>query len=70
MSNKLYQQLSQSSQLQTQQQGPMGLIDFIKNFRGDPKAQVQQLINSGRISQDQYNQAVNKANMLYGMFYK
>lgn len=70
MSNKLYQQLNQSSQSQTQQQGPMGLIDFIKNFRGDPKAQVQQIMNSGRISQDQYNQAVNKANMLYSMFYK
>ena len=70
MSTKLYQQLSQSSQLQTQQQSPAGLIDFIKNFKGDPVEQVQQLMNSGRISQEKYNQAVNKTNTLYQLYSK
>lgn len=29
---------------------------FRNGFQGDPKQQVQQLLNSGRMSQDQYNQ--------------
>ena len=37
---------------------------FRNTFSGDPKQQVQQLLNSGRVSQDQYNQAVQMANML------
>jgi hypothetical protein len=48
----------------------MGLIDFIKNFKGDPKAQVQQIMNSGVISQEKYNQAVNKTNTLYQLYSK
>lgn len=34
---------------------------FKKAFTGDPRQQVQQLLNSGRISQQQYNQAVQMA---------
>jgi len=37
---------------------------FQKNFSGDPRQQVQQLLNSGRITQDQYNQAVQMAQQL------
>lgn len=37
---------------------------FQRMFSGDPKAQVQQLMNSGRISQEQYNQAVQMAQQL------
>lgn len=37
---------------------------FRQNFRGDPRQQVQQLLNSGRISQEQYNQAVQMAQQL------
>lgn len=37
---------------------------FRQTFQGDPKQQVQQLLNSGRISQAQYNQAVQMANEL------
>lgn len=40
---------------------------FKNNFRGDPRQQVQQLLNSGRVSQQQYNQAVQMANMLQKM---
>ena len=35
---------------------------FRNSFRGDPRQQVQQLLNSGKISQAQYNQAVQMAN--------
>jgi len=38
---------------------------FRNSFRGDPKQQIQQMLNSGQISQDQYNQAVQMANELY-----
>lgn len=37
---------------------------FKQSFRGNPQEQVQQLLNSGRISQAQYNQAVQMANEL------
>lgn len=37
---------------------------FRNSFRGDPRQQVQDLLNSGRVSQEQYNQAVLMANEL------
>lgn len=40
------------------------LQNFKKNFKGDPRQQVQQLLNSGKVSQAQYNQAVQMANAL------
>ena len=40
---------------------------FQRMFQGDPKQQVQQLLNSGKVSQAQYNQAVNMANQLQRM---
>ena len=35
---------------------------FRSQFKGDPRAQVQQMLNSGQISQEQYNNAVQMAN--------
>lgn len=40
---------------------------FQQMFRGDPRQQVQQLLNSGRVSQQQYDQAVQMANQLQRM---
>lgn len=40
---------------------------FRQMFKGDPQQQVQQLLNSGRISQEQYNAAVQKAQTLAKM---
>lgn len=37
---------------------------FARMFRGNPREQVQQLLNSGRVSQAQYNRAVQMANEL------
>lgn len=37
---------------------------FKNTFHGNPQQQVQQMLNSGRISQEQYNQAVQMANEL------
>jgi len=43
-------------------------MQFKQNFKGNPQEQVQQLLNSGRITQEQYNAAVQKAQMLQKMF--
>ena len=42
-------------------------MQFRQNFNGDPRQQVQQLLNSGKVSQDQYNRAVQMANQLQRM---
>lgn len=34
---------------------------FRKMFQGDPQKQIQELLNSGKVTQEQYNQAVQKA---------
>jgi hypothetical protein len=48
--------------------GLMGLVQqfqqFKQTFTGDPRQQVQQLLNSGRVTQEQYNNAVQMANAL------
>lgn len=38
--------------------------EFRQQFRGNPQAQVQQMLQSGQISQAQYDNAVNMANQL------
>ena len=66
MSNPLFQQFGQ------QQNAIGGLMQrfeqFRQTFRGDPKQQVQQMLNSGKISQQQYNQAVQMAQQFQRMF--
>lgn len=42
-------------------------MQFRQSFTGDAQAQVQQLLNSGRVSQAQYNDAVQKAQALQQM---
>lgn len=53
------------------QKGPMNIIQqfmqFKKNFKGNPHQQIQQMLNSGKVSQAQYNAAVQKAQMLQKM---
>jgi len=61
MSNPIYQQM--------QPQNPMNgfmqrFQQFQQMFKGDPRQQVQQLLNSGKITQSQYNNAVQMANQL------
>lgn len=41
---------------------------FRQNFHGNPQQQVQQLLNSGKVSQQQYNQAVQIAQQFQRMF--
>lgn len=37
---------------------------FRKSFNGDPKEQVQQLLNSGQMSQEQFNQLSQMAQQM------
>lgn len=67
MSNQLFNLLGNTAPM-----GNMGALltqfqHFQRTFRGDPRAQVQQMLNSGKISQEQYNQAVQTANQLMRM---
>jgi hypothetical protein len=51
---------------------PFALIQqfqqFKKNFKGDPRQQVQDLLNSGKMSQDQLEYLENTARQLQGIF--
>lgn len=37
---------------------------FKQTFQGDPKAQVQQMLNSGQITQEQFNRVANMATQI------
>lgn len=62
MSNPLYMQMNQSNNSLLNQ-----FNQFRNSFKGDPKQKVQELLNSGRISQAQYNKAVQMANNMRKM---
>ncbi len=59
--NKLYEEIKPQNPYQDFMQQ---FEQFKKTINGNPKEQVQQLLNSGKISQQQYNAAVQQANML------
>ena len=42
--------------------------DFKANFQGDPKEQVQNMLNSGQMSQEQFNQLSNMAAQFKDVF--
>lgn len=41
--------------------------EFKANFQGNPQEQVQQLLNSGKMSQEQFNQLSNMAKQFQSM---
>lgn len=62
MSNPLFNVLGGGM---PQGNGPMQIIQqfmhFKQNFKGDPKAEVEKMLQSGRISQQQLNQVQQMA---------
>ena len=69
MSNPLFQQMGNApapgmNNFQTLMQR---FQQFRQAFSGDPRQQVQNLLNSGRVSQTQYNNAVQMAQQLQRM---
>lgn len=65
--NPLYS-LLQGNPQSNMQNGILGRFRaFQSQFKGDPRQTIQQMLNSGRITQAQYNDAVQKANSLMQM---
>lgn len=66
MSNPIYDQMNRN-----QSANPSNMVqrfqEFRRNFSGNPQEIIQQMMNSGKISQEQYNQAVQTANRLMKM---
>ena len=62
MSNPLFNVLGGGM---SQGNGPMQMIQqfmqFKQNFKGDPKAEVEKMLQSGKISQQQLNQVQQMA---------
>ena len=70
MANNLFQAMRPQNNL-----GQMGNIvrqfqQFRQTFQGDPHQQVQNLLNSGKVSQAQYDNAVKMAQQLQAMLGK
>ncbi len=61
MSNPLYNAMN------NQQSFIQRFNEFRKTFNGNPQQQVQQLLNSGKVTQEQYNRAVQMANNMRKM---
>lgn len=62
--NPLYEQMNgQAGQNNFLQK----FMQFKQSFKGDPQQQIQQLLNSGKVTQEQYNAAVQKAQMFRKM---
>lgn len=61
--NPLYEMLNGNNIPPVLQQ----FMKFRQTFSGDAKAQVQQMLNSGQITQAQYDEAVRKAQQLQRM---
>ena len=70
MPNPLFNQMGGG-----QMSGPMGQMQqmmnafqqFKANFKGDPQQEVQRLLNSGQMSQQQYNQLTQMAQQMSRM---
>ena len=53
-----------------QMQGMMQKFQqFQRTFTGNPSQQIQQMLNSGRVNQTQYNNAVQMAQQFQKMFF-
>lgn len=66
MNNPLYKQIQQ------QNQNPMNVFmqrfqQFRQSFSGNPQEQIQNLMNSGKVSQEQYNSAYQMAQQMMRM---
>ena len=46
----------------------MQALNKLKSQGGDPNQMIQEMLNSGRITQEQYNSAVQRAQQIQQMF--
>ena len=64
MTNPIYQQMGSEMPNNGMTQMIQRFQQFRQAFTGDPRQQVQALLNSGRVSQAQYDQAVQMAQQM------
>lgn len=62
--NQLYQQMQPQQNNNLRQQ----FQQFMRQFQGDPQQAIQQVMNSGKFNQSQYNRAFQLAQQFKGMF--
>ena len=73
MGNPFYNRFNNNNQFNT---GPLGQLmnlkqqfnAFRQQFQGDPQQQVQQLLDSGQMTQEQFNKLSNMAKMYQSLF--
>lgn len=59
--NPLYEQMNNQQNMN----GFMQRLEYLKRtFKGDPNAKIQEMLNSGQITQEQYNRAVQQASQI------
>lgn len=65
MPNELFKQYGNSAP-----KNPMleRILNFKKQFSGNPQQVVQNLLNSGKVSQTQMNQYIQQTNQIYKQF--
>ncbi len=63
MSNPLYNQINNSNNANIMQK----FQQFKNQFKGNPQEQVQQLLNSGKMSQAQFNNLRQMAQNMFGI---
>lgn len=66
MPNPLFQMLGGNQPVNDGGFGQMmrELAEFRRNFQGDPKQRVQELLNSGQMTQEQYNHLAQMATQI------
>ena len=67
MANQLFNMLGGQQNMNPMTNLVNQLNQFRQSFSGDPRQQVQQLLNSGRMSQNQYNQLSQMATQIQNM---
>ena len=68
MNNPIYDELNQKGGLNQNYDFLSRFNQFKNSFKGNPQEQVQQLLNSGKVSQAQYDRAVRMAQQFQRMF--
>ena len=63
MNNPIFNALNQNNMM-------VQFDEFKKTFTGDPKEEVQKLLNSGRMSQSEFNRLSQMANQLRPLFFR
>ena len=67
MANPLFEQMNQNS-LQNRVSDLRKQIQQLKSTGIDPNAKIQELLNNGSVTQEQYNAAVQKAQQFRQFF--